>query len=84
MRALGFARKGKIVGENANQLNCNDFFYRQIFSKVPPEKYGFLPYKVVVSFIIWPFFIKIFRNFWENVLFECTFNYFTHFGGNVC
>jgi hypothetical protein len=60
------------------------FFYWQIFSKVPPEKYGFLPYKVVVSFIIWPFFIKIFRKFWENVLFECTFNYFTHFEGNVC
>jgi hypothetical protein len=84
MRALGFARKGKIVGENANQLSCSDFFNWQIFSKVPPEKYGFLPYKVVVSFIIWPFFIKIFRKFWENVLFECTFNYFTHFGGNVC
>jgi hypothetical protein len=84
MRALGFARKGKIVGENANQLSCSDFFYWQIFNKVSPEKYGFLPYKIVVSFIIWPFFIKIFKLFWENVLFECTFNYFTHFGGHVC
>jgi hypothetical protein len=53
MWALGFVRKGKIVGENANQLSCSDFFNWQIFSKVPPEKYGFLPYKVVVSFIIW-------------------------------
>jgi hypothetical protein len=60
------------------------FFCWQIFSKVPPEKYGFLPYKVVVSFIIWPFFIKILRKFWENVLFYCTFNYFTHFGVIVC
>ncbi len=40
--------------------------------------------KSMVSFIVWPFFIKIFRKFWENVLFECTLNYFTHFGGNVC
>jgi hypothetical protein len=84
MSALEFARKGKIVCENANQLSCSVFFYWQIFNKVPPEKYGFLPYKVVVSFIIWPFFIIIFRKFWENVLFECTFNYFTHFEGNVC
>jgi hypothetical protein len=84
MWALGFARKGKIVCESANQLSCGDLFYWQIFSKVPPEKYGFLPYKVVVSFILWPFVIKIFRKFSENVLFECTFNYLTHFGGNVC
>jgi hypothetical protein len=69
MWALGFARKGKIVCENANQFSCSDFFNWQIFSKVPPEKYGFLPYKVVVSFILWPFLIKIFRKFWENVLF---------------
>jgi hypothetical protein len=34
------------------------YFYWQIFSKVPPEKYGFLPYKVVVPFIIWPFFYQ--------------------------
>jgi hypothetical protein len=69
MWALGFARKGKIVCENANQFSCSDFFYWQIFNKVPPEKYGFLAYKVVVSFILWPFLIKIFRKFWENVLF---------------
>jgi hypothetical protein len=84
MSALGFARKGKIVCENANQLSCSDFFLLANFQQVPPEKYGFLPYKVVVSFIILPFFIKIFRKFWENVLFECTFNYLTHFEGKVC
>ncbi len=61
----GICKKRK----NANQFSCSDFFNWQIFSKVPPEKYGFLPYKVVVSFILWPFFIKIFRKFWENVLF---------------
>jgi hypothetical protein len=26
MSALGFARQGKIVCENANQLSCSDFF----------------------------------------------------------
>jgi hypothetical protein len=34
MWALGFARKGKIVSENVNQLSSHDFFYQQIFSKV--------------------------------------------------
>jgi hypothetical protein len=51
MWALGFARKGKIVCENANEFSCSDFFYWQICSKVGPEKYDFFPYKVVVSFI---------------------------------
>jgi hypothetical protein len=48
MWALGFARKGKIVCENANQFSCSDFFYWQIFSKPRPEKYDFFPYEVVV------------------------------------
>jgi hypothetical protein len=34
MWALGFARKGKIVSENANQFSSHDFVYGQIFSKV--------------------------------------------------
>jgi hypothetical protein len=68
MWALGFARKGKFVCEKSNQFSCSDFFYWVIFSKVPPEKYGFLPYKVVVSFILWQFLTKILRKFWENVL----------------
>jgi hypothetical protein len=84
MRALGFARKGKIVCENANQFSCSDFFYWQIFSKVSPEKYDFFPYKVVVSFLLSPFLSKKLRKFWQNVLFKCTFNYFFHFGRNVC
>jgi hypothetical protein len=33
------------------------------FSKVRPEKYDFFPYKVVVSFIFWPFLTKILENF---------------------
>jgi hypothetical protein len=69
MWALRFVRKGKIVCENANQFNCSDFFYWQIFNKVQLEKYDFFPYKVVVSFILWPFLTKKLRKFWENVFF---------------
>jgi len=69
MWALGFARKGKIVCEIENQFNCSDFFYWQIFSKVPPEKYDFFPYEVVVSFLLSPFLTKKLRNFSQNVLF---------------
>jgi len=69
MWALGFARKGKNVCENANQFSCSDFFYWQIFSKVQLEKYDLFPYKVVVSFIFWPFFTTILRKFWENTLY---------------
>jgi len=69
MWALGFARKGKIVSENANEFSCSELFNWQNFSKVRPEKYDFFPYNVVVSFIFWPFLTKILRKFWENALF---------------
>jgi len=69
MWALGFARKGIIIYENANQFSCGDFFYWQIFSKVPPEKYDFFPYEVVVFFLLSPFLTRKLRNFWQNVLF---------------
>jgi len=58
MWALGFARKGKNVCENANHYSCSDFFYWQIFGKVQPEKSDFFPYKVGVSFFLWPFLTK--------------------------
>jgi hypothetical protein len=51
MWALGFARKGKIVCEIANEFSCTDFLNWQIFSKVRPEKYGFFPYKVCSGFL---------------------------------
>jgi hypothetical protein len=58
MWALGFARKGKIVSENANQFSSHEFFYGQIFSKVRLEKYDFFHYKVAVSFLLSPFSTK--------------------------
>jgi hypothetical protein len=69
MWALGLARKGQIVCENANEFSCTGFYYWQIFSKVRPEKYDFFPSKVAVSFIFWPFLTQILRKFWENALY---------------
>jgi hypothetical protein len=63
MWALGFARKGKIVCENANQFSCSDFFYWQIFSKPRPEKYDFFPYEVVVLSFSGHFLPKYYENF---------------------
>jgi len=65
MWALGFARKGKIVCDNAYQFSCSDL---KNFSKAQPEKYDILSYKVVVSFFLWPFLTKNLRKFWENLL----------------